>query len=281
MLVSVIIPTQSRTTMLRQAVASVLGQTFRDLELIIVPNAATAECEQAAREIAAEDARVRVVSRERPGLAGARNEGIRAARGKWVGFIDDDDIWLPEKLEKQLARAGESGADLVSCQAVGFNDGGDLAPLRYDRPDGLPLREALTIYNWLPGSASGAIVRKSVLTALGGFDERLPASEDWDMWRRIAWQHRLEILNAFLVRYRVHDSMSQNRRLMVRAELMVLHKMVFDSPTDLRPMVVRAWALFSIRLAYHIYVWVNSRTLGIPFRVVWAIKRMMGRPRAA
>lgn len=268
--------------MLRSAVSSVLGQTLRDFEIIIVANAATSQCKAVAREIEAEHSNVRVLELPVGGLARARNAGIMAARGEWVGFLDDDDVWFTTKLEKQIARATETGADLVSCQAIAFNDSGDIGLLKYKRPDNLPLRKAMTTYNWLPGSASGAIVRRQILLGLGCFDERLPASEDWDMWRRIAWSHRMEVLDEPLVRYRIHDhSMSLNRRLMIRAEWMVVRKMVFDSPSDLRPMVARAWALFSVRLTYHVYTAVNARTLGIPFRIVGAFRRLIGRPRAA
>src|SRR4051794_35141582 len=119
--VSAIIPTQRRPDMLREAAASVLGQTFRDLELIIVLNAASPEAVSAAEEMARSDERVRVVELKRGSLPAARNAGAIKALGVWVAFLDDDDIWLPTKIERQLLAASETRADMVNCDFFPFD----------------------------------------------------------------------------------------------------------------------------------------------------------------
>src|SRR5262249_43426495 len=125
-LISVIIPTQNRPAMLKEAVASVLAQTFQDFELIVVLNGATPETAEVARELA-KNPKTKVVAMEKSTLAAARNRGLDAATGTWIAFLDDDDIWLPSKLEVQLDAAAGADADLVTCNFSAFNQDGDIA----------------------------------------------------------------------------------------------------------------------------------------------------------
>src|SRR5262245_246858 len=102
--VSIIVPTQDRPQMLKEAVDSALGQTWQDVEIIIVLNGASPAAIEVANGCRA-DPRVAVVDMARGTLAAARNLGIERARGEWMAFLDDDDLWLPEKLEVQLDAA--------------------------------------------------------------------------------------------------------------------------------------------------------------------------------
>jgi glycosyltransferase involved in cell wall biosynthesis len=246
--VTVVIPTQSRPGMLREAAASALAQTHRALELIIVLNDATAEAIAAARSIQAGDDRVRLLFRDRGNLSAARNTGIEFARGEWIAFLDDDDVWLPEKLDVQLSTAIATGSELVTCDFGTFDEAGPrrddgLAPL----PDGLTFAEALMLGNFVSGG-SAALVRTAVLRSLGGFDDNLKACEDWDMWRRIAWHHNITKVDRALVNYRWHgSSMSRQKWLMRMSEVRHLVKMAFDTPPGLRHMTGRAWRDFGSR----------------------------------
>lgn len=117
-LVSVIIPTRDRPTLLRRAVASVCAQTHRDLEVIVVDNARPGEDGVGPDPLAPADTRVRVISVGRArNAAGARNAGLAVARGDYVTFLDDDDTYDPDKVARQLALAHESGSPLVLCGA--------------------------------------------------------------------------------------------------------------------------------------------------------------------
>jgi glycosyltransferase involved in cell wall biosynthesis len=108
--VSVIIPTHNRPDRLPRAVASVLNQTFRDVEIVIVDDASA---DDAAEVVARQDPRIRYVRHGSPkGACGARNTGIRLARGEFVGFLDDDDEWLPEKLQRQVRVFEASPSDV-------------------------------------------------------------------------------------------------------------------------------------------------------------------------
>ena len=235
-LVSIIIPTVDRPALVPEAIASALAQTHREIEVVVVLNGATEETAAAVHRCAA-DGRVRVVAMERGTLAAARNYGMSFARAEWIAFLDDDDIWLPEKIERQLAAARESGADLVSCNFVKFDERGDipgtgLAPL----PAGLSYAEALMLENHLSGG-SAAMVRAAAIRSLGGFDARLKACEDWDMWRRLAWDSRICRIDCVLVKYRQHGAnMTANHSLMIAALVMHFAKLLEDTPPRLHHM---------------------------------------------
>ena len=125
--VSVVIPTRNRPAWLQEAVESVLAQTMPDLEIIIVLNNATVEAVEMAKRLGA-DRRVRVIELPAVTVPAARNSGMAEARGEWIAFLDDDDIWLPQKLEIQLAAARSARAVILTCNFVQFNDRGDIVP---------------------------------------------------------------------------------------------------------------------------------------------------------
>jgi len=251
-LVSVIIPTVDRPALVQEAIASALAQTHRDIEVIVVLNGATPKTAEAAKRHGA-DARVRVVAMERGTLAAARNYGMSFARGEWMAFLDDDDVWLPEKIEVQLAAARASGADLINCDYVKFDERGDIAgtglpPL----PDGLSYAEALMLENCLSGG-SAAIVRASAIRPLGGFDARLKACEDWDMWRRLSWHSEICHVDRVLVKYRQHrTNMTRNYALMTEALVMHFGKLLEDTPARLHHMFPVAKRRFFLLLRFYL-----------------------------
>jgi glycosyltransferase involved in cell wall biosynthesis len=181
--VSVVIPTSGRVDLLSCAVRTALDQRV-DVEVIVVDDAAT---DDTADWLANQkDARLRVVRHTtRLGVSAARNSGIRAARGTWVAFLDDDDAWSPDKLESQLSAAREAGCRWVYTGDVHVDErlrllggGPPLSP-----PDALAM---LSSQNTLPSGASNVMVRADLLATVGGFDTSLRRTEDWDMWIRLA-----------------------------------------------------------------------------------------------
>jgi glycosyltransferase involved in cell wall biosynthesis len=234
-LVTVVIPTHSRTDMLIGAARSALNQTFRDIELLIVASAATFHTLATANKIASTDPRCRVVTIEKDSLAAARNAGIKEALGEWVAFLDDDDLWLPNKLERQLS----VDADMVNCDFI--ERGGELdGVVRHIRPPaGLSIAEGFVFGNYGAASASGAMVRTDVIRSLNGFDEALNGCEDWDMWRRISWRHRVVFLDeALVVISRNTGSMQVKRRaLFYKSFLMHTAKTIWEVPPHLRHMI--------------------------------------------
>jgi glycosyltransferase involved in cell wall biosynthesis len=202
--VTVVIPTRDRWPLLsRTALRSALGQQHVEHEVVVVDDGSTDETAQRLDEIA--DPRLRIVRHERPlGVSRARNAGIAAARGEWVAFLDDDDLWAPEKLALQLGAARESGADFVYAGAVWVDDA-----LRFlhghEPPDPLTLAPAVLRWNVVWGGCSNVVARSEVVRELGGFDEELIQLGDWDLWIRLALAARAARVEDVLVGLVVHE----------------------------------------------------------------------------
>jgi glycosyltransferase involved in cell wall biosynthesis len=181
--VSVVIPTRDRWPLLStHALPSALGQEDVDLEVIVVDDGSSDGTSDHVARLS--DPRVRVVRHDTAqGPAAARNAGIAAARGDWIAFLDDDDLWSPRKLRTQVEAA--RGADWCYCAAVVVDD-------RLEVIDVLPLAEAHTLVpalrhgNVVGAGSSSVIVRAGVLRRTGAFDESLYYVEDWDLWFRLA-----------------------------------------------------------------------------------------------
>jgi glycosyltransferase involved in cell wall biosynthesis len=173
--------------MLTRAIRSVLQQTFRDFELVVVNDASPDNTANVLAAIA--DPQVRTVELDHnSGLPAARNAGIAIARGEWVAFLDDDDEWLPGKLEAQLERVDTSSdprtSGVYSLFAVRTREG--LVPSRRTPPfpEGQVLEHIFT--NGIPIVPSVFMVRRGALFDIGGFDESLVHGEDRDCWLRLA-----------------------------------------------------------------------------------------------
>ena len=149
-LVSAIIPTRNRSTLLMRAIRSVLNQTYHDLEIVVIIDGQDPATVAAVDSI--HDARLRVIElSENVGSANARNVGVEHAKGAWVAFLDDDDEWMPQKIERQLdcARHSTFSSPVVACRVVGRTSHGDFIwPRRFPK-DGEPLSEYLFARNSL------------------------------------------------------------------------------------------------------------------------------------
>jgi glycosyltransferase involved in cell wall biosynthesis len=233
--VSIIVPTHNRPAMLAEALMSVRLQTFTDYEVIVVANGETPEMSALSRACAMRYGAVY----ELPvgNLPAARNFGIKAARGKWIAFLDDDDIWLPAKLERQLAEAEKTKADMIVCNHLDLFPNGSEHPNKWVYPEGWPPLKALCHQKWV-ALPSSVLITKEALEAVDGFDERQRVNEDSELWRRIAWRHKIHRMNEVLLKYRTgHTRISTNRIKANTYDARHYLKMYFDAPQDLR------WAL--------------------------------------
>jgi glycosyltransferase involved in cell wall biosynthesis len=182
--VSVVIPTRNRCRRLEVAVRSALAQQDVDLEVLIVDDGSTDATERMVTSIA--DPRIRFLKRAvSGGVSAARNVGIADAKGRWIAFLDDDDVWAPTKLTRQLdvmARGGRmwsyTGEVMVDGELKIFAGGPPPPPDEVVRQ--------LQRHNSVPGSASSVVVHADTLSEAGSFDPGLTSSEDWDMWIRLA-----------------------------------------------------------------------------------------------
>jgi glycosyltransferase involved in cell wall biosynthesis len=253
-LISVVIPSRNRAAMLHEAVKSVIAQTHRQTEIIIVLTAADAATKRMAYALQAAYA-VRIIETAPLNLAATRNAGLAIANGAWVSFLDDEDLWEKQKLERQLETAHEACADMVTTNWRRFDTADNFEPWQpsgsHPWPVDLSLPEALMIDNY---ASVGSLVRTDVLRKLGGFDEKLRACEDWDMWRRVSHRHRIEYLDEHLLRIRVQNgNMSRSPWLMYRWSVRHLLKMQRDTPPHLRHMLrgqAKRLALMTVNFAY-------------------------------
>ena len=227
--VSVVIPTYNYGRYIVEAIESVLNQTFPDREVIVVDDGST---DDTGELIGRFGDRVRYIYQRNLGPSAARNTGIRAARGEYVGFLDSDDLWLPEKLALQVAV-------LDSCQAVGlvysdalfFRDETQaiIGAHRevFPHPAGRILAQ-LVLGNVI--SSPTPLVRRSILDRVGLFDEDLKASEDWDLWIRIAKICEIAYIDQPLAKYRRHrHNKSLNTKAIGMGQLLVLNKIFADA----------------------------------------------------
>jgi glycosyltransferase involved in cell wall biosynthesis len=194
-LVSVVIPTYNRAFFVGEAVDSVLGQTFDKWELLVVDDGSTDETESRLRE---HRESLRYIKTPHRGVGAARNVGIREARGDWVAFLDSDDLWFPNKLERQIeALHGAPGAPLCYTDEIWVRNGVRVNPrLRHQKHWGWIFEKCLPLCIISPSSA---LIFKGLLLELGGFDENLPACEDYDLWLRITLRHPVIFLDEKLI----------------------------------------------------------------------------------
>jgi GT2 family glycosyltransferase len=203
-LVTVVIPTHNRSFFLRSALRSVLGQREVDVQIIVVDDASTDDTADVVGSFGA--SQIHLVRHPAPlGVSTARNHGIEIARGEWVAFLDDDDLWAPEKLASQVAAMRSDGRAWAYAGSVTVSKrleiiAGRTVPAAAETVAGLPWR------NPVPAGASNVIVRRDLLSATGNFDETLIHLADWDLWIRLGQSGLPSAVDAPLVAYRMHTA---------------------------------------------------------------------------
>jgi glycosyltransferase involved in cell wall biosynthesis len=182
---TVVIPTHNRSNLLKRAVASVLDQTFRLFELIIVDDHSTDGTFSVVRSFS--DNRIHyILNRRTKGACGARNTGMQAATGPWVAFLDDDDVWISNKLEFQyeLTKNVNATVGLICSDYAIYKKEKSKPVIFKNRPSGW-VKDKL-LFGGIIGCLSSVCVRTEVLKAIGGFDERFPSCQDQDLFLRVA-----------------------------------------------------------------------------------------------
>lgn len=226
--VSVVLPTHDRLPYVREAVGSVRAQTFPDWELIVVDDASTDGTATWLRSL--EDPRIMVVRVERSGRPShLRNIGLERARGRWIAFLDSDDRWQPEKLERQVAyhdsdtgyRWSYTGRSMIDAQGAVLPDerfvpwkpvGGEIFE------DLLELRAMISLPT--------VMAEAELLRDVGGFDEGLAFTEDYDLWVRLAEREPCGVLAEPLTAVRVHPGSFTHDRPGVNAAWMEIYRRV-------------------------------------------------------
>ena len=209
--VSVIIPTHNRADRLARAIKSVLNQTFRDFEVMVVDDGSSDNPERVVRSFA--DHRIRFMRHETArGPAAARNTGIRNTGGAYVAFLDDDDEWYPDKLASQVAvmeTEQESLAVVYGAYDIVNSEG---AIVRTRTPSrGGDLRPLLLRSNPI-GGTSMVLVRRESLESVSGFDERLRSAEDYDLYLRLSEKFTFGFVSTPVCRYMRHPVQLRSNR---------------------------------------------------------------------
>jgi len=222
--VSVIIPTYNRGEVLERAIKSVLAQTYENYELIVVDDGST---DNTSRILSKYGDKIRYFSKLHGGVSSSRNFGLEKSEGTWVAFLDSDDYWLPQKLEKQI-RFLQEHPDILVAQTdeKWIRNGKFVNPMKKHRkysgwifPQCLPLCIV---------SPSAVIIHQRVFNDVGVFDENLPVCEDYDLWLRIAYKYQIALIpEKLIVKTGGHsDQLSRQYWGMDRYRLIALEKIL-------------------------------------------------------
>jgi glycosyltransferase involved in cell wall biosynthesis len=213
--ISVVIPTKNRRRLLLRTLRTVRAQRGVDLEVVIVDDGSSDGSGDAV--LALGDPRITVVRNERSGgVSAARNTGLERARAPWVAFLDDDDLWAPDKLAAQLAVAADEGAGWVCGGAVTVDRA--LRIVSGQMPPSHEVLWQLPAFNSVPGGGSGTVARTDLVRQVGGFDPVLSNIADWDLWIRLAAEAPLAAVPRPLTAYLRHPTSLSHDLTSVRDE---------------------------------------------------------------
>ncbi|MFQ5824313.1 MAG: glycosyltransferase [bacterium] len=230
--VSVIIPLYNGSQTISSAIQSVRDQTFKDLELLLVDDAST---DGSLKEVEHHltDQRVRLFRNTRNlGIPATKNKALRMAKGPYIAFLDQDDIWLPNKIETQLSILEQQDKIGLIASAVYFINkhgqviGKKVLDIQEAQP---PLQvKRLLLGNFITNSS--AMVRRSCIDKIGYFNENLRGSDDYDMWVRIAEYYGIYYLKRILIKKRIHSSNFSEKNI---------HSMMIDKLTTIYSTIKR------------------------------------------
>lgn len=222
--ISVIIPTYNRAAYLKEAIESVLRQTFQDIEIIVVDDNSTDSTKDM---IASYRDRVKYVFQENKERGAARNNGIVHSEGEYVALLDSDDMWLPNHLEVCLnALRGIPEAGLSFSGSYVVNEKGSIiSKMKLSRFNGYVLKDIVSNYSSGGCNASSCLIRRNVFDKTGYFREEknLSGSEDWEMWARISVLAKFISTNTYTAMVRFHGGKSSiNADRMAKSMTMAL-----------------------------------------------------------
>lgn len=228
---SVIIPSHNRRAMVREAIASVLAQCGASFELIVVDDGSTDGTGEDLQRLDADS--VRAVRTSNGGPAAARNRGIELARGRFIAFLDSDDLWAPDKLARQTAfMRANPHLTISQTGEVWIRNGRRINPARrHQKRAGdiyaASLRTCLI-------SPSAVILKRELLEEIGGFDETMAACEDYDLWLRILARHEAGLLDEPLVTRRAGHpgQLSATIPALDRFRILALAKLLGDGTIE-------------------------------------------------
>ena len=213
MKISVIIPAHNSVQTLARAIDSVLEQSYKADEIIVVDDGST----DATSEVAKMYDEVSLLRQKNMGVSSARNNGVMMAANEWIAFLDSDDTWHPEKLKEQAAYHRKNKGCKVSCtDEVWIRDDKEVSiPKKFQKPQVATFESCLSYCNIVPSSV---LMQKKLFDRLGGFDESLEVCEDYDLWLRILREEPIALVDQKLVtKYGGADDQFSMDRFRVKA----------------------------------------------------------------
>jgi glycosyltransferase involved in cell wall biosynthesis len=244
MKISVLIPTYNRGQLLVETLCSALTQTWSDLEIIVIDDASTDDTYAVACSV--QDARLRVIRHaQNRGVSAALNTGIQAAQGELIAILEHDDIWLPEKLARQIPLFDNPEVGLVYCGVAMVAEEGEIgrtAPLKRGN-----IYEELLFKSYITTSSS-VVVRRACFEQAGLFDETLRGTQDYDMWIRIARYYKVEFVPDVLVNFAAyrHTRLNSPSRLAPTYRLLTRKFETYWYPSPLLRRRVLAYRRYSL-----------------------------------
>ncbi|MDJ0696185.1 glycosyltransferase [Mastigocoleus sp. MO_188.B34] len=227
MTISVVIPVYNGEQTIAETIKSVLNQNFKDIEVIVINDGSTDKTVDIVQNIF--DSRLQIFSYDNSGLAATRNRGIKKARGKFISFIDADDLWTLDKLEDQYQVLKANPRAVLAYSWTDYiNDSGNFIKAgRRIKFTGW-VYERMLMGNFLE-NGSNPLIRRQVFEEVGHFDESLSAAEDWDMWLRICANHEFVCVQKPQILYRISaNSMSNNLKKQEAESLKVIDRAFID-----------------------------------------------------
>ncbi len=229
MMVSVIIPTYNRADLVVEALESVSRQTRAADEILVIDDGSTDDTRNRI-ETTVPSKRIRVIEQPRQGVSAARNRGIRESSGEWLAFLDSDDLWKPEKLEKQLWSLARAPHYRICYTDEEWRKNGQWKnqKKKHQKVSGHIYTRCLPLCIISPSSV---VIHRTVFDRIGLFDQSLPACEDYEMWLRLTHQYPVLFLSERLIVKRAGSwTQLSNQHSLDRYRIRALNRMLADFP---------------------------------------------------
>ena len=228
--ISIIIPVFNRENTISRAIDSVLNQTYKSLEIIVVDDGST---DKTAEILKSYSNNIKVIHQKNSGVSVARNNGIKNSIGEWIALLDSDDEWLPNKLKLEVDYINENlDMKILQTEEIWIRNGKRIDPKKYHKKiAGNIFQKSLELCLVSP---SAVIFKRSLFNEIGEFDEDLPVCEDYDYWLRVSLKYPVGLIKKYgIIKYGGHsDQLSQKYWGMDRFRIQSLEKIVNNESLD-------------------------------------------------
>ena len=250
-MVTVVLPSYNSMHYIAETMETVLNQTYQDFEVLVVNDGSTDDTPNWINRLSQKEPKVRMVSQANQGLAGARCTGVTNAKGKYVAFIDDDDLWEPTKLEKQV-NSLESNPQAGLCYTwTALADSGGKATGRViaSNAEGNVWKQMTEMNIVCCGSTP--MIRRSCFDEVGLFDHEVSPSDDWDMWWRISARYPFTLVREALILYRQHPNNSSKKcEHMLATSRILIERNFANAPMELLHLRNRSYGCIYLYLGW-------------------------------